>query len=307
MPSVSGGFGAGEATSRGTVPGHGQRSWSGAACRYSWGVVAVVIPPILVVRRKVRQPTGVVVGETRRVCHLVPVLVPESREVPVVLRAYCGLEIARGAAELLDGISGMPCEECLARSPIPAFEMLRGLSPAAPQLGPGTGVGRRDVAQWWEWGLRPEQRITARFVLLILLQDPTRYRSLAEIAVWLELDAHTVDAILAPAVPGWVLPIDTGADEPWADRRYRLTERGAVLARRVLADGLAPTFTHLATQLGLDITVIGDPDIPDLSDPGGCVAAPTPLHPPGPPLEPRTRPAPTSTRRHHHDPPGCSG
>lgn len=54
-----------------------------------------------------------VVGECRRVSHLVPV--PAGGPVPEQLVAVCGELIVPGQAEVLDGISGMPCEGCLAR------------------------------------------------------------------------------------------------------------------------------------------------------------------------------------------------
>jgi hypothetical protein len=85
------------------------------------------IPPMLLVRLWPRLPNGEVVGESRRVCHLVPV--PNVVDVPEVLRAYCGQQIAPGTAERLNRVCGMPCEPCLARSPVPAFAMLRGLLP----------------------------------------------------------------------------------------------------------------------------------------------------------------------------------
>lgn len=58
-----------------------------------------------------------VVGETRRVCHVVPVQLGGS--VPEFLTAYCGLRIEAGTADLLDGPTGMPCVPCLVRMPLP--------------------------------------------------------------------------------------------------------------------------------------------------------------------------------------------
>jgi hypothetical protein len=42
--------------------------------------------------------------------------VPERWSSPLVLTAYCGLQIGRGEAELV-GEEGMPCEECLISAP----------------------------------------------------------------------------------------------------------------------------------------------------------------------------------------------
>ena len=55
-----------------------------------------------------------VVGETKRVCHVVPV--PERGHIPAELTALCGEPILPAQAEVLDRVCGMPCETCLARS-----------------------------------------------------------------------------------------------------------------------------------------------------------------------------------------------
>jgi hypothetical protein len=55
-----------------------------------------------------------VVGESRRVCHVVPI--PETGPVPSTLTALCGEAILPRQAEVLESISGMPCVACLARS-----------------------------------------------------------------------------------------------------------------------------------------------------------------------------------------------
>lgn len=55
-----------------------------------------------------------VVGERRRVCHIVPI--PESGHIPHQVYALCGEPIASCDAEVLNGIAGMPCERCLAAS-----------------------------------------------------------------------------------------------------------------------------------------------------------------------------------------------
>src|SRR5439155_6655557 len=114
--------------------------------------------------------------------------VPQSGEVPEVLRAYCGEAIAPGCADLLTAISGMPCQSCLAASPVPLLALPRTpRSPVAPEW---------DDTGWWDLGLRSDQKITARFVLLLLLQDPDRDWSVAEVAARLGHDPHTVNLIL---------------------------------------------------------------------------------------------------------------
>jgi hypothetical protein len=54
-----------------------------------------------------------VVGESRRVCHLIPV---PGGPVPEHLTALCGESIFPGEAEVLDGLRGMPCHACLMES-----------------------------------------------------------------------------------------------------------------------------------------------------------------------------------------------
>ncbi|TNC21915.1 hypothetical protein [Amycolatopsis alkalitolerans] len=54
-----------------------------------------------------------VVGERRRVSHLVPL--PAEGPIPSELTAVCGEVIAPAQAEVLNGVCGMPCEACLAR------------------------------------------------------------------------------------------------------------------------------------------------------------------------------------------------
>jgi hypothetical protein len=58
----------------------------------------------------VRFRTGFV-GESRRVCHVVPV--PQGNAVPEQLTALCGMGIGRGEADLLETPQGMPCELCM--------------------------------------------------------------------------------------------------------------------------------------------------------------------------------------------------
>lgn len=63
----------------------------------------------------VRLRSGVV-GETKRVCHIVPVM---PGAIPEFLTAHCGLRIEPGTAELLESPAGMPCVPCLLRVPLP--------------------------------------------------------------------------------------------------------------------------------------------------------------------------------------------
>jgi hypothetical protein len=63
-----------------------------------------------------------VVGESRRVIHLIPV--SADRALPDRLTALCGEEVYPGQAEMLDRICGMPCQTCLLRSPAPAAGFL---------------------------------------------------------------------------------------------------------------------------------------------------------------------------------------
>lgn len=55
-----------------------------------------------------------VVGERRRVCHIVAI--PEHGPIPAELSALCGETILPAQAEVMGRVCGMPCEACLARS-----------------------------------------------------------------------------------------------------------------------------------------------------------------------------------------------
>jgi hypothetical protein len=44
--------------------------------------------------------------------------------VPAYLTALCGELVYPGEAEVLDRICGMPCQQCLLRSPSPMFGFL---------------------------------------------------------------------------------------------------------------------------------------------------------------------------------------
>jgi hypothetical protein len=67
--------------------------------------------------RGVRLPSGRIVGETDRVVHLFPI--PSGRVIPEQLRAFCGLAIRPGQAELVTVGTGMPCVACVLAAPNP--------------------------------------------------------------------------------------------------------------------------------------------------------------------------------------------
>jgi hypothetical protein len=73
-----------------------------------------VTTPVLLVRLRFG-----VVGESRRVVHVVPA--PQNATtVPAVLTALCGEQIRPGTAEVLPELGGMPCGPCfLAATPNP--------------------------------------------------------------------------------------------------------------------------------------------------------------------------------------------
>lgn len=100
---------------------------------------------LLLVRLRTSQPDGTRVGERDRTCHLVPF--SPSEAVPEVLTAYCGLPITPGVAESVDRLLGMPCEACLARSPIPLFAMLRQLWDS------DVALSAEPVCQLADWGV----------------------------------------------------------------------------------------------------------------------------------------------------------
>ncbi|MTD57353.1 hypothetical protein [Amycolatopsis pithecellobii] len=64
-----------------------------------------------------------VVGECRRVSHLVPL--PAEGPIPMQLTALCGEIILPSDAEVLNRIGGMPCEACLARQARREYRALR--------------------------------------------------------------------------------------------------------------------------------------------------------------------------------------
>jgi hypothetical protein len=67
--------------------------------------------------RGVRLPSGRIVGETDRVVHLFPI--PSGRVIPEHARAFRGLAIRAGQAELVTVGTGMPCLACVMAAPHP--------------------------------------------------------------------------------------------------------------------------------------------------------------------------------------------
>lgn len=78
-----------------------------------WGVAADWPEPISLV---VRYRPGVV-GETRRVAHVVPMRPGEWHGY--TLTAWCGTALDVPELEFLTPGQGMPCVECIRRAPIP--------------------------------------------------------------------------------------------------------------------------------------------------------------------------------------------
>jgi len=65
----------------------------------------------------VRLSSGRIAGETDRVVHLFPI--PSGRVDPERLRAFCGLAIHPGDAELVTVGTGLPCVACVLAAPDP--------------------------------------------------------------------------------------------------------------------------------------------------------------------------------------------
>lgn len=79
----------------------------------AWGVAADWPEPISLV---VRYRPGVV-GETRRVAHVVPMRPGEWHGY--TLTAWCGTALDIPDLEFISVKEGMPCVECLRRAPLP--------------------------------------------------------------------------------------------------------------------------------------------------------------------------------------------
>lgn len=62
------------------------------------------------------RPLPGTVGETRRVCHIVPAR--RGVEPPTVLVAYCGAQLITETVEFLQRPGGQPCFLCLMRAPL---------------------------------------------------------------------------------------------------------------------------------------------------------------------------------------------
>lgn len=60
-------------------------------------------------------PNGRTAGHSDQCVHLVPV--PADPVLPLHLRAYCGMILTPGIAEVVSSRSGPPCVACLLRSP----------------------------------------------------------------------------------------------------------------------------------------------------------------------------------------------
>lgn len=72
----------------------------------------------MTVRLMIARPLPGLVGESRRVCHLFPLVAGAA--IPAQLTAYCGAEFAIATLEKFDKPAGMPCEACLRKArPVP--------------------------------------------------------------------------------------------------------------------------------------------------------------------------------------------
>jgi hypothetical protein len=96
-------------------------------------VVSELVEALLLIQLRASRPDGTPVGERERTCHLVPF--SPSEVLPENLTSSCGLLITPGMAESLDRLLGMPCEACLAGSPMSAFAALRQLWNADEPVG----------------------------------------------------------------------------------------------------------------------------------------------------------------------------
>jgi hypothetical protein len=89
------------------------------------------------------RPIALRVGERGRVTHLVPV--PEAALRPKTLTACCGTQFGPGDLELLDKVTGMPCEACLSRAAMQRDEP--GREPTTDDVGIRLAVIERSVQQ----------------------------------------------------------------------------------------------------------------------------------------------------------------
>lgn len=78
--------------------------------------------PIVLVRLRHDIPG---IRQSQRAVHVVPADATNEPDSP--WKTWCGTSIAPSDAEVLDGITGMPCERCMAQAPTPEMVRLREL------------------------------------------------------------------------------------------------------------------------------------------------------------------------------------
>ncbi|WP_326938077.1 hypothetical protein [Amycolatopsis cynarae] len=78
------------------------------------------------------RPVSADRGLRARVAHIVPV--PEEVPGSMRLTACCGAEFGPGELELLDRVTGMPCEGCLSRAPRRVGALSQAPDPVAERL-----------------------------------------------------------------------------------------------------------------------------------------------------------------------------
>lgn len=73
------------------------------------------------------------IGESQRVVHVVPAAAGLAS--PQTLKAYCGMFLDAGQVELLERITGMPCDQCVLKAPLgqPEPSVLSGGGPPPQQ------------------------------------------------------------------------------------------------------------------------------------------------------------------------------
>jgi hypothetical protein len=105
--------------------------------------------------------------------------------------------------------------------------------------------------------------VQTRYVLLLMLQDPTSRLTIPEMSEKLILRNEDVFVILNRLEGiNWVefvVGTDFDADKPRTMRLYKLTEGGMKEARVVLRQVNTIDFSELAVSLGLRLDVLGEP------------------------------------------------